>query len=92
MSSQPAFSGRKESTFMPHSDDPRRSVSRPKDPVVYTVQQFCADHQISKSKLYELFGTGDGPAAVRVGRRVLITAEAAKAWRQKLTDRSEQRP
>lgn len=54
------------------------------DPSVYTVPEFCKAHCISRSKLYQLFEVGGGPAVIRVGRRLLISGKAAQAWRQSL--------
>lgn len=54
------------------------------DPAVYTVPEFCTTHHISRSKLYQLFDAGTGPAVLRVGRRLLISGKAAQAWRQSL--------
>jgi hypothetical protein len=56
------------------------------DPPLYTVLLFCRVHFLSRSKLYELWDEGQGPAVVRVGRRRYITGKAAQAWRQKLED------
>ncbi|MDX1998821.1 MAG: hypothetical protein SF066_13985 [Thermoanaerobaculia bacterium] len=64
------------------------SGSEANEPVVYSIRQFCATHQISKSKLYQLFKIGEGPAVLRVGRRRLITAVSAAAWRR----RQEEKP
>jgi hypothetical protein len=53
-------------------------------PVVFTVAEFCAAHKISRSKLYELWRSGIGPRAVKIGSKNLITAEAACEWRRQL--------
>lgn len=47
----------------------------------YTVAQFCADHNISRTHFYALLKDGRGPRLMKLGRRVLISAEAASDWR-----------
>jgi hypothetical protein len=49
---------------------------------VYTVSEFCLEHRISRSLLYKLLHQGNGPRIMKVGKRTLITIEAAQAWRQ----------
>lgn len=52
---------------------------------VYTVAEFCAAHgNISRVMLYKLWNEGRGPRRMSVGRRVLITAEAAADWRARM--------
>lgn len=46
----------------------------------FTVENFCEAYQISKSFLYKLAREGKGPRMMRVGRRTLISAEAAAEW------------
>ena len=53
-------------------------------PLVYTVSEFCTAHKISRSKLYELWRSGIGPRAIKIGSKNLITAEAACEWRRQL--------
>jgi hypothetical protein len=50
-------------------------------PVAYTIESFCAAHHISKAFFHKLRSQGLGPRLTRIGSRVLITAEAAAAWR-----------
>lgn len=48
----------------------------------YTVDQFCAAHGgISRTLFYELLRSGRGPRTIKVGRRTLVSIEAAKEWR-----------
>ncbi len=47
-----------------------------------TVEEFCDDHHISKSFFYKIAAEGKGPKMMHVGRRRLITAEAAAEWRR----------
>ncbi len=48
---------------------------------VYTISRFCADHSISRTFLHQLKAQGKAPRMMAVGRRVLITDEAARDWR-----------
>lgn len=50
----------------------------------YTVKQFCKDHNISRSMFYKLLQQGQGPRLMAVGRRRLISNEAAADWRQQM--------
>lgn len=51
----------------------------------FTVPQFCSAHGgISKSFLYKLIKDGVGPRLMKIGRRTLISAEAAAEWRAKM--------
>ena len=51
------------------------------DRAAYTIDEFCVAHRISRRKFYELEEEGIGPRLMRVGSRVLISVEAAAAWR-----------
>ena len=46
-----------------------------------SITDFCKSHGISRSLYYELQRSGEGPAELRVRGRVLISVEAARAWR-----------
>ena len=52
--------------------------------VVFTVAQFCREHGISRTTFYELQKERRGPRLMRVGRRVLISTEAAAEWRERI--------
>jgi hypothetical protein len=47
-----------------------------------SISRFCARHDISRATYYNLRQSGLGPREMRIGTRVLITAEAAAAWRR----------
>jgi hypothetical protein len=51
---------------------------------MFTVVEFCHAHAISRSKLYALVAEGRGPTLSKVGRRTLISAAAAEAWRREI--------
>jgi hypothetical protein len=56
---------------------------------VLTVSEFCNSHRISHSKFYEMLKAGYGPRIMKVGRRTLISVEAATAWRRRLEESSK---
>ena len=49
---------------------------------VHSIPEFCAQHGISRSLLYKLLQQGKGPRIIKVGKRTLITNEAAEEWRR----------
>jgi predicted DNA-binding transcriptional regulator AlpA len=49
-----------------------------------TIPQFCDGHNISRTHLYELIKQGKGPRLMKVGRRTLISVEAAADWRKRI--------
>ena len=52
------------------------------DADAYSVQEFCARHRISPQVFYKLRPQGLMPVTFNVGTRVLISREAAAAWRR----------
>jgi hypothetical protein len=58
---------------------------------VYTVAQFCAAYAISRAKLYQLLVAGTGPHTYKLGKRTMISREAAEAWRRELEAASKPR-
>jgi len=46
----------------------------------YSISEFCAAYGISKVFLHSLWKRGEGPRRLKVGRKILITREAAAAW------------
>ncbi len=56
------------------------------DMLAFSIPEFCRRHGISRAHFYNLSKTGDAPTVMRVGRRTLISAEAAAAWRRDATD------
>ena len=56
-----------------------------------TIPEFCAGHgNISKSFFHKLVNEGKGPRLMKVGRRTLISIEAAAAWRAQMEAQTEQ--
>lgn len=50
-----------------------------------SIKNFCAAHNISRATFYNLMKAQNAPATMLVGRRRLISTEAAQAWREKMT-------
>jgi hypothetical protein len=48
----------------------------------FTVSEFCEAYRISQAKYYEMKKQGLGPVEMEVGRRRLISYEAANVWRR----------
>lgn len=56
-----------------------------------TIPEFCAGHgNISKSFFHKLVNEGRGPRLMKIGRRTLISAEAAAAWRAQMEAQTNQ--
>jgi excisionase family DNA binding protein len=49
-----------------------------------SVAEFCRQHGISRGLFYNLLREGRAPRVMKVGRRTLISYEAAEEWRRKL--------
>lgn len=47
----------------------------------YSIKEFCFQHEISRSKFYDLLKNGLAPKMMLVGRRRLISVESAREWR-----------
>lgn len=56
---------------------------------VFTIAEFCAAHRISRTHLHNLTKAGKGPRIMKLGRRCLITPEAAADWRAQLEQSPE---
>ena len=54
------------------------------DPLAFSIAEFCRRHGISRAHFYNLSKSGQGPALMRVGRRTLVSAEAAAEWRRRM--------
>ncbi len=52
--------------------------------IAYTLREFCKAYKTSRSKLYLLWEEGKGPKTFRIGRKILISADAARKWIKKL--------
>jgi hypothetical protein len=47
-----------------------------------SIPEFCYENGISRSHYYVLKALGLGPHEMRLGRRVLVTTDAAEEWRR----------
>ena len=54
----------------------------PQPRAAFTIPEFCEAHRFSQAKYYEMKREGWGPAEMSVGRRRLISYEAASVWRR----------
>ena len=63
---------RPESGGKPHTDDAERDA--------YSISEFCRRHGFSVQAFYKFKSTM--PATFKIGTRVLISREAAEAWRR----------
>jgi predicted DNA-binding transcriptional regulator AlpA len=63
-------------------------ANRQSDPDAFSIQEFCERHGISQSFYHKIKNKGLGPRTLRLGSRVLITKEAARAWRRRRTTAS----
>jgi excisionase family DNA binding protein len=61
-----------------------KQAAPPPDADAYTVEEFCSRHRITKRRFYELISEGRGPRLMRLGRRPLISREAAADFRRAL--------
>jgi hypothetical protein len=52
----------------------------------YSVEDFCAAHNISRPTLTRLFSEGRGPEFFKIGRRIFIPVEAAARWRTAMAE------
>jgi len=58
-------------------------LPRPPTPrLALSILEFCVAHGISEGFFYKLKKQGEGPRAMKVGARTLITFESAAQWRR----------
>ena len=50
----------------------------------FSINEFCADHGISRATYYNLRKLGKAPVEMEVNARRLISVEAAAAWRRQM--------
>lgn len=63
---------------------------QPTSPVTLSVSEFCLAHRIGRTHFYAMLKQGRAPRLMRVGRRVLISAEAAADWRREMEQATDQ--
>ena len=54
----------------------------------HSIKTFCEAHDISRNLFYTLKKMGLAPKTIALGKRRLITEEAAQEWRQEMQSRS----
>ncbi|HYE35669.1 hypothetical protein [Methylocaldum sp.] len=54
----------------------------------YTIPEFCKSHRICLASFYNLEKRGQAPRTFRVGRRRLVSVEAAAEWRRAMEAQS----
>jgi hypothetical protein len=57
------------------------TIGRDNELDAYTIEEFCRRHSISRGTYYNMKVAGTGPNETRAMKRVLISKEAAQAWR-----------
>lgn len=50
----------------------------------FSIAEFCAAHRICRSTYYKLMESGLAPTQMNIGRRRLISREAAERWRGRM--------
>jgi hypothetical protein len=63
-----------------HGD--KQAPRPPTPPACYSIASFCEAHHLSESMFFKLRREGLTPIEIKVGRRTLISMEAAAAWRK----------
>ena len=92
---RPEITGRKTAKRPPRTKKTQRARFKGLQPGAYTIPSFCVAHDLSESFYHKLQIDGLGPREMRIGARVLISHEAAAAWRkarEKATQRTKPPP
>jgi excisionase family DNA binding protein len=58
------------------------TIYKPNEPLAFTVDEFAEAFRLSRATVYNMWRDGCGPAKMRVRGRVLISRQAADAWRR----------
>jgi hypothetical protein len=79
-------------THVNMTEQPMRDLSplSDVDRASFTIDEFCRAHRIGRTTLHYLWVQGKGPRIYRIGTRVLISIEAAAAWRAERETESTQ--
>jgi hypothetical protein len=73
------------------NEKPKQSLLTPGEPrVAYTLAEFCEAHRISVAQYYRLKAQKLTPPEIKAGAKIIISVEAAAAWRAMMTARSQQ--
>jgi len=60
----------------------KRTTRPPAPAAAYTIDEFCHAYHISHSTYFKMKRDGIGPREMHIGSRILISIEAAAAWRR----------
>ena len=70
-----------------HINEEKKNIT----PKFYGVNAFCDAHSISRALFYQLLKDGKAPCIIKLGRRTLISVEAASEWRERLAAKASLR-
>ena len=65
------------------------TIPPPTDRKALSIDDFCAEHSLSRSLYYKMRKAGTGPIEMKVGARTLLSVEAAAAWRRRMEKAGE---
>jgi hypothetical protein len=71
---------------LPGNRADRATAAQTGDILAFSIPEFCRRHGISRAHFYNLSKNGGAPAVMRVGRRTLISTEAAARWRMRMEE------
>jgi predicted DNA-binding transcriptional regulator AlpA len=57
-----------------------------------SIDAFCKAHSISRATFYNLKKRGKAPKTLLVGRRRLVSHEAAATWRRSMEELGDEQP
>lgn len=57
------------------------------DKLSLSIPEFCERHSISRGMFYKLAERGEAPVTMKIGRRILISVEAAQDWRRRMEEK-----
>lgn len=57
---------------------------QPLETQAYSIEAFCKTHHIARATYYLLVKQGKAPRTFRVGKKPLISVEAAAEWRRQM--------
>lgn len=57
----------------------------------FSIQEFCDAHDLSRATFYRLAKEGQAPSTMKIGKRTLVSREAAAAWRRAMEQNQRQR-
>ena len=58
----------------------------------HSFPEFCRAHSLSIAFGYALLKRGEGPTIMKVGRRTLVSVEAAAEWRRRMEALASTKP